>query len=580
MDKRYIHQKSDLKKLREATNKETWRVLYVAFMGSGKTHVAATLIREWVRAGLSILILVHKREILEQTWSKLLENGLTEDDIGVIWQRDRRANFTAPIQLANISTLARRERVSGVRRIVVDEAHHAPAASWQKVIGWYPAVPVLGLTGTPERLDGKPLRDSFDVMVESVTVEKLIKNGCISKPEVWTREDHWLPDMHGKVKVFGDWSNKDAAAAMNRSKIIGELPMYWRKHARGMPTVGFAATIKQATKLVKTFNDAGIASELLTSSKLDGTKTLELQRKQVLERLKSGKTKVLWTCDILGEGWNFPAARCAILARPTASIARYLQWCGRVMRAGPEPPIILDHAGNYYVHGLPWEEQGWSLTGRRPKKKTIARATESGRVVILEPIEVDGELVRADEKPRQKVCTGWSEKDTVHPCPTQAKPGLHALRSKLVLGQWRCKPCSRKHWAANLTPEERKARTLPAIKGAKKKWKKLSAAERVAEAQSRFKLSPEEQSALSKKTWETTRRHQLVTPKVITLLQANLSGLTLSEIASLLSDITTYQRLGTIIDTLYRKGQIISDQFVVKRGKPVRKYILAKVQKP
>jgi DNA repair protein RadD len=571
----YRHQHEDLKRLHEATTGESWRVLYVAFMGSGKTHVATKLIRRWVQARLPVLILVHKREILEQTWSKLLENDLREEQIGVVWQRDRRAKPNAPIQLASILTLARRRPPKGIRIIVVDEAHHIPAASWQKVIGWYPGIPILGLTGTPERLDGEPLEGSFNTMVESSPVQTLIENGCIDKPEVWTREDHWLPDMRGMAKVGGDWKNKDAAAAMNRSKIIGELPMYWEKHAHGMPTVGFAATVKQATKLVDTFNASGITSELLTSSKLDGTKTLEAQRKQVLERLRNGTTKVLWTCDILGEGWNFPAARCAILARPTASIARYLQWCGRVMRAGHQTPIILDHAGNYYIHGLPWEEQGWSLTGRRPKKKTIARATEGGRVVLLEPIEVNGELVRADEKPRQRVCVGWADSKTVHPCPTKAKPGLLALRSKLVLGQWRCRPCSRKHWAASLTPEERKARTLPAIQGAKKKWSKMSPAERAAEIQDRLNLPKGGQSERSKTMWETSRSHQRVSPKVLELLKRKPKGLTLSEIAEALPE-HGYSQLGTIVDALYRSGTITFRETVLVRGKPTRKYILSK----
>lgn len=575
--KRYAHQAGDLRRLRAATAGELWRVLYVAFMGSGKTHVAARLIKQWTQNDLRTLILVHRREVLEQTWSKLLDAGFFSDDVGVTWQDDPRARPGALVQLASIDTLIRRSRPPSIARIVIDEAHHAPASKWQRVLGWYPGVPVLGLTGTPERLDGKPLGPVFDVMVESRPVERLIQQGCINRPKVWTREDGWLPSMRGKKKVGGDWKKGDAAEVMSGPTIVGELPRHWRKHARGLPTVGFAATIEQADKLAKTFRRAGIRSELFTSRWPSGRLVSHSHQNAALERLRSGVTQVLWTCDILGEGWNFPAARCAILARPTASLARYLQWCGRVMRAGSPPPVILDHAGNYYVHGLPWQEQGWSLTEGRPSKTLVARADSAGRVRLVAPTEVPGKLIPVSDR-RQAVCVGWDG----NPCPTQARPGAWArlFGPHAKTADWRCRHCASKNWIAKLTPEERKAKTVAALKGAKKKWARMSPMERVDEAASRFKLDRKEQARISRRAWNTTLKHRRVAPTIVDLLRQFPEGLTLAEVATALEGKCTYHNLNTLINTLRKKRKVIIRSIVILRGHRVRKYALSrKVQR-
>jgi superfamily II DNA or RNA helicase len=434
-DSRWQHQARDLRDLRRATSGDSWRVLYVAFMGSGKTVVAAKLVNEWVAAGQRALVLTHRQEILEQTDAKLRKAGISEEKIGIIWRDSPRANPSAPVQLASIDTLVRRDRPEGITRIVIDEAHHAAAAKWRKVLAWYPGVPILGMTATPERLDGKPLGDLFDTMVESDPPETLINAGTISRPEVYGRDDDWMPDMTGSKKRGGDWRPEDAAAAMSGTVIVGSIPGHWRKHAENLPTVGFAATVAQAEGLVAAFMKAGIRAELLV-----GTMN-SFRRRGALARLKSGETKVLWTCDVLGEGWDYPGARCAILARQTCSLARYLQWCGRVMRAGAVTPKILDHCGNYSIHqGPPWQDQEWDLHKKRGDRKIVARKAEGGRVEWLPPVQIEGQLVRLGEKPRQRVCAGIPGRNC------DKIPHRAAFYSKQIQSRrgepWRCKSCA------------------------------------------------------------------------------------------------------------------------------------------
>lgn len=377
------------------------RLLYVSFMGSGKTVVASKIVQRWVQDGEKVLILVHRSTILKQTDEKFLAAGLRRDQVGFIWRNHPRTNPSCQVQIASLDTLARRPVPRDITRIVIDEAHHAPAPKWQKVLKKYRKVQVLGLTATPERLDGKPLRDCFDDMVEGELVENLIEDGYIERPEVWTRSDGWRPDRKNLLKRSGDYRAEDAAKSMRGSTIVGGIYKQWKALAKGRPTIGFAATLRQIEELMRAGWAAGVACERLSGHEN------EEERRAILSRLAAGKTKIVWTCDVLSEGWDFPLARCAILACPTASLARYLQWCGRVMRPG-KPSLILDHAGNYYEHGMPWWPQGWSLLGREPVELGF-RVESTGQVIEAdrEPRVVPGSLIRiADRRPRRVPCLG------------------------------------------------------------------------------------------------------------------------------------------------------------------------------
>lgn len=453
------------------------RVLFVEFMGAGKTVIAASLARDWLASGARILVLTHRAEILRQTVARFARAGIPEGSIGVIWS-DHATNAGALVQVASVATLARRDAPEGVTHVIVDEAHHASAASWKRILGWYPDAKVLGLTATPERLDGKPLREFFDEMVVGEPCENLIEAGWLARPEIWTREDGWLPK--GMRKSGGDYTLASAAHAMNGSTIVGGIPKAYLKHARGLPAVLFAATKEQARGLVKAFARAKVSAETFLFEDSDA------ERAAKLARLRGGKTMVLCTCDILAEGWDFDGCRCVIMARPTASLARYMQWAGRCMRPG-ERSVILDHAGNYAAHLAPWEEREWSLDGLPRKSLHSAQVDREGRVTFLEPVEVDGRLVRAGEVQRQAVCPGVLG-DTS--CPRKAKPPQEAFRRSPVArrggGPWVCGCCATRRSNAARTPEQRSERT--------RLFRATCAA-----------MTPEQRNACTRKGWLTRR---------------------------------------------------------------------------
>jgi len=355
------------------------RILVVGPTGSGKTIVAADLIRSAVRQGGSVLFIVHRRELLRQAVQRLFDHGVPWEDIGAIiggtHAKEDEETFAenpgAPVQVASIQTLVRR-KLPKATYVFVDEAHHTAAATYQKVLKRYPSAKVIGLTATPYRLDGKPLGDMFDVIIESVKPSKLIEQGWISRPKVWTVPPKERPNLKEVRRAGADLNQGELEKATNRKQLVGSIVKHWKKHAEGRPTVCYAVSIAHADAIASAFNRARIKASVISSN------TSNEERSSFLEKLKTGEVQVLVNCMVLTEGWDCPEAKCAIVARPTLSQSLWFQMGGRIMRPGDKCPIILDHAGNALWMPCPGDDIEHSLTGvtklktghREPKEKT------------------------------------------------------------------------------------------------------------------------------------------------------------------------------------------------------------------
>lgn len=526
------------------------RLLLVGPSGSGKTVTAVAVMRRYLADGKRVLVLVHGAEILEQTYAKLVADGLSPEDVGVIWRRDRRTNPAAPVQIASVMTMGRREAWPFADLIVIDEAHHVTAATWRKILGGYRAVPLLGLTATPTRPDGKPLGDFFDEMIMSESPPALINLGYLAEPEVWTVPGEAFVGVSDLKKIDSMKAQEEIGERMARAYVFGSLPAQWTRLARGAATMCFAASIKQAKVYVDDFNASGVVAELLTGA------TPMADRRAMIGpggRLESGATKVVVTVGVANEGWDATYVRCVVLARPTASIIVYLQQTGRGMRPGATS-VVLDHVGNYRSFGLPHADRTkeWSLDSAVPKR-VGARACivrEDGRV-IESPIAVPGELVPANEvevswgcgicgrpsrpwrsgRPTycathrygrrahdQAVCAGWDG-----PCPTNKEPGRWAFVPSVVAYRagepWRCKACAGRKRTSKRKPDTRPM--LEAVKlltreqrslRAKKREATMGADARAARSKRKMaSLSLERRSEIARKGVATRRAKKSAT---------------------------------------------------------------------
>lgn len=349
--------------------------------GSGKTVVAGHVLRAALARGARTLFVAHRMELLEQPLALLLASGVPDADIGLRAGYDRsRRRPEARVQIAGIDSLKEGD-FAGYRVIVIDEAHRACCRTYLRALASRdPDSIVLGLTATPERLDGKGLREAgFTKIVVLAQPTELIALGRIVDPSIYTVPDSLLPDLSEVGVERGDFAQVALATAMRRVDLVGSLVEHYRRRGQGLPAVAFAVSVEHSQEIVAMFNAAGITARHVDAS--SGAKA----RKQALLDLRDGRLRVASQCNLWVEGMDQPAIRVAIHARPTASLTIWLQSCGRVMRPYEgQPAIVLDHAGNALRHGLPSEDRVYALDGRSkgaPRPPSIRRCPSCYLVV-------------------------------------------------------------------------------------------------------------------------------------------------------------------------------------------------------
>ena len=336
----------------------TAKVLLVAPTGAGKTEIASDLIKRGVAKHKRILFLAHRREIIQQTSRKLHRNGVSH---GVIMAgADAGLRPQAAVQVASIDTLRARALNRDVMAlpladiIFIDEAHHARALTYERVIDAYPKAAVIGLTATPCRGDGRGLGNIFTKLIECPQVEELIGLGVLVRSRVYAPVD---PDLTGVRTQNGDYVINQLASRMNTDKLVGDIVTHWLQYGERRRTVIFAVDVAHSVHIRNEMVRAGVRAEHLDAN------TPISEREAILARLASGETELVTNCMVLTEGWDMPEAGCCILARPTKQMGLYRQMIGRVLRAakGKQVAIILDHSGACYRHGLPEDHVEWTL---------------------------------------------------------------------------------------------------------------------------------------------------------------------------------------------------------------------------
>ena len=362
------YQQSSIDGIRDSFRKGNRRVLLVLPTGGGKTvcfsYIAAGVAKNQKR----VLIIAHRRELLKQISSALKMVGvhhavMTGGYIGIP---------TAPVVVASVFTLAKRiHRFPAPDLVIGDEAHHfTPDSSWGKVVQSFPNARVLGVTATPERLDGKGLGLMFDDMVLGPSVAELTELGFLSPVDVYAPSK---PDLTTTRTRVGDWVVSDLESAMDKPSITGNAVTHYRRLADGKRAIAFCVSVKHAKEVAREFSSAGYRSH-----HVDGGMK-EADRDSVLKRFELGEIQILTSCDLVSEGFDLPAVEVAIMLRPTKSLSLYLQQAGRAIRISPgkEKTVIFDHAGNTAVHGFIDEPRDWKLSigSAREKQEGVAVPT-------------------------------------------------------------------------------------------------------------------------------------------------------------------------------------------------------------
>ena len=364
------------------------RVLIVLPTGCGKTIVFSAIIRKAVEEeGLRALVIAHREELLQQAHDKLLNAA----EIDSVFEKAEKTSLgtDAKVVIGSVQTLCRDSRLSKFSPdafdvIVVDEAHHVLADTYQKVLAHFPDARVLGVTATPDRSDHKDLAKFFDNTSYAYGLAKAVRAGYLVRPVA-----KQLPvkiDI-SRVKIQnGDFSDSGLDEALD--PYLEEIAGIMKTECAGRRTVAFLPLVATA----KRFRDC-LAAVGMKAAEVDGESE---DRQEILSAFDKGKYDVLCNAMLLTEGWDCPPVDCVVVLRPTRSRALYVQMVGRGMRpskkTGKKDLLLLDFLWLSEKHNLCHPS---AIVAKNEKiAQKIDKAQENGELVdILDEEKKAGESV-------------------------------------------------------------------------------------------------------------------------------------------------------------------------------------------
>ena len=355
------YQNEIIQRIEKAIAKGYRRIMLQLPTGAGKTRCFVELAKRhkekpYIGNVPNCLVVAHRKELIDQAVNALGREIRNKWEIGVIKSKVNE-NRNSTIQVASIQSLIRRD-FPKAGLVIIDEAHHATAKSYQTIIEHYGEAIVLGVTATPARTDGKGFRDSFEILIKGPTIKKLTVQNHLCPYKLYAYSKQRINTSSVKIQA-GDYEPNELADAVSRSKVRADLVQTWQQHAFEKRTVIFAVNVELSKQYAEIYNASGYKSE-----HIDGT-TPEQERAAILKRFARGETKILCNCNIVTEGFDLPEMECVQIVRPTQSVIFWLQMVGRSLRTseGKTHAIILDHTDNYQRLGLPDSEHNWSLDG-------------------------------------------------------------------------------------------------------------------------------------------------------------------------------------------------------------------------
>lgn len=356
----YDYQLEGINEIRRAFARGHRRVLYQLATGGGKTAVFGFIARAVAERRKNTWVIAHRDNLVRQASRSLGDLGVSH---GII---SRTTAFQPyPTQVCSVQTLVRRFDKIPMEPylIVIDEAHHcAGKNTWTAVLDQYPNAIVLGVTATPERLDGTGLNSVFDCMIQGPPMRELIDRGKIVPLQIYEP----VQISGDKLKrVAGDVSKKASGELMEKGHVIGQAVDKYKKICYGARTLVFCPTISVAVKIVEQFQASNIPSAVI-HGKMGAEEQWNL-----IQSLAQKRILILATVDVVSEGTDIPAVEAGIMMRHTDSLVVYMQQAGRIMRTmeGKQFGYLLDMVGNVDKHLPPEVDREWTLEGHKNKSK-------------------------------------------------------------------------------------------------------------------------------------------------------------------------------------------------------------------
>lgn len=338
------YQKEYIRQISKAFDDGFTKICVVAPCGSGKTALFAGMADASQKNDKCVWFLVHRKELLDQTINTFNRFGI-----------ERKTIYVGMVATMANAIEKQPNRYPAPDFIITDECQHAPSRTYQRIYDHYPNAYYVGLTATPNRLDGKPLGDLYQTMIECIKVKELINQGYLSPFKYYAP---CVADLSALKRKGKDFDQKQAEELLSTRAVFGDVIKNYKKYANDMQTICYCSSVKHSENVAKAFKQAGI-----TAVHFDGN-TSKSERDRIVDDFRAGKIKILCNVDLISEGFDCPDCECCILLRPTMSLTLFIQQAMRCMRPkADKTAIILDHVNNYKRHGLPDDDRDWSLNG-------------------------------------------------------------------------------------------------------------------------------------------------------------------------------------------------------------------------
>jgi superfamily II DNA or RNA helicase len=353
-----------------AALKQRRNTLGVAPTGAGKTIMLSAATGDILReTGGKAAILAHRDELTAQNVTKFAR---VNPSLNTSIYDANSKSWYGRVTFAMVPTLSRQENLSRMPPLdllVIDEAHHAAAASYLRIIeeakAKNPNLMLFGLTATPNRGDQKALRPIFDNVGDQIRLAELIQSGHLVPPRTFVVDVGVQDDLKKVRKNALDFDMNEVEQIMNRPVITDAVVRHWLEKAGDRKTVAFCSTVAHAENVRQTFQNNGIEA-VIVHGDMAGS-----DRRLALARFQQGSARVIVNVAVLTEGWDYPPTSCVLLLRPSSYRSTMIQMVGRGLRTidPKEHPgviktdcIVLDFGTSTLMHGS--LEQDVNLDGK------------------------------------------------------------------------------------------------------------------------------------------------------------------------------------------------------------------------
>ncbi|AUI73864.1 ATP-dependent helicase [Lactobacillus helveticus] len=320
----------------------------------------AEIARRTTKNNNRVMFLIHRKEVLNQAFETFKNQGVD----------------SSLLVAGMVQTLTRRvDKLPTPNVILVDEAHHALAKSYQRILNKFPKAIVLLFTATPHRTGRQQLDQVANDIIVGQSIHELTDKGFLA-PFRYFQPPNDFNSKLLKRSSTGDFTNESMQQAMS-AKIFGHIVKQYKRIASGMQAVVYTYSIDSAIKIAAEFNSEGISA-----IEVDGMTPKE-KRAVAVKKFREQEIKILVNVNLFTEGVDLPNVDCVIMARPTASLALYLQFSMRCLnpRLG-KTAIIIDHANNFKTFGYPDDDRDWKQAIKSGKQKSKSLLKDPGLSIV------------------------------------------------------------------------------------------------------------------------------------------------------------------------------------------------------